>query len=156
MKLETLVSKLQTIYPEIHLKPSANFYWSPIDDTVYYNSLNETQEGLWAILHESGHAILRHTKYYSDIELVKMEVAAWESAKELGDRIGIKIDDDHAQDCVDSYRNWLHRRSLCPDCDLAGIQIETKTYTCVFCHKKWHVTPERFCRPYRRAVKSER
>ena len=150
--LDQLANVLSEQYLSSAPTPGDTFYWSPKNNTVYYDSSNKTVEGIWALLHESGHARLGHTQYYSDIELVLMEVDAWENAKELARLVNIEIDEDHVQDCLDSYRNWLHKRSLCPDCHLSGVQIDTATYTCIFCQKRWHVTAERFCRPYRRSL----
>ncbi len=130
------------------------FYWSPAEEVVYYRPDNTTDEGSWALLHETGHALLKHTKYYSDIELVLMEVEAWEEAKSMAKDMKITIDEDHIQDCLDSYREWLHKRSLCPQCELSGIQLDVKTYTCIFCQEKWNVSSDRFCRPYRRSLKA--
>ena len=150
MTISSLAQDLADRIPTIHLEEGDVFYWSPSDRTVFFNQNNHTQEGLWALLHETGHAILDHTQYYSDIELVQMELEAWEKAKTLAEERSIIIDEDHVQDCLDSYRDWLHKRSLCPDCKLSGLQTDRHTYNCVFCHKQWKVSTERFCRPYRR------
>lgn len=151
-RLEKLAKILGESYLESEPVPGDTFYWSPEHRTVYYDKSNKTPEGMWALLHESGHALLQHTQYYTDIELVLMEVAAWETAKNIAAEMHIEVDEDHVQDCLDSYRNWLHKRSLCPDCNLSGVQIDSATYTCIFCHKKWTVSAERFCRPYRRTA----
>ena len=148
--MKKVIKQIETIYPNINLEPGVNFYWSPQNKTVFYKLDNETDEGIWALLHESGHALLDHVQYYTDIELVLMEVEAWEKAKELAKTLKIEIDEDHIQDCLDSYRDWLHKRSLCPDCQLSGIQTKTNTYSCIFCQNKWKVSSERFCCPYRR------
>jgi hypothetical protein len=157
MNKESIITDLRKKYPTIALKAGETFYWSPNNATVYYDEKSDNIEGIWALLHETGHAILGHTKYSTDIELVFMEMEAWEEAKKIAGILNeesvehaIQIDEEHVQDCLDSYRDWLHKRSLCPDCSLAGIQTEQKIYSCVFCHKKWSVTAERFCRPYRR------
>ena len=157
MDIDKLITKIQAAQPDINFRPAETFYWSPTDQTVYYCNDDNDQESLWALLHETGHGILGHKQYFSDFELVKMEVEAWEKAKELASRLmthdsPIIPDEDHIQDCLDSYRDWLHKRSLCPDCHLSSIQIDEHTYTCVFCHKRWRVTAERFCRPYRKVV----
>jgi len=162
MKQVELLTALATTYPSISLARGDNFYWSPAEKKVFYRPDNTTDEGSWALLHESGHALLDHTQYYSDIELVIMEVEAWEKAKLIAKEINsqdlgseIYIDEDHIQDCLDSYRDWLHKRSLCPDCKLSGAQINSGAYSCVFCHKKWRVSADRFCRPYRRKATSK-
>lgn len=152
MNQQELVKKILREYPSISFEKSDTYYWSPKNQTVYYNTENNTSEGLWALLHETGHALLEHLQYYSDVELVLMEVSAWEKAKELAEQQDFEIDEDHVQDCLDSYRDWLHKRSLCPDCSLAGVQTDTQTYACIFCHKNWKVSAERFCRPYRKSA----
>lgn len=153
MKRAEIVDKLTTKYPDLLLKSGETYYWSPSDKTVFYRSEDTSQEGNWALLHESGHAILNHENYFSDFELVKLEVEAWEKAKEIATDFGLEIDEDHIQDCLDSYRDWLHKRSLCPDCRLSSVQTDERTYTCIFCQKKWQVTAERFCRPYRKSLR---
>ncbi len=176
--VDSVLTKLQQSYPHISFQEGKTFYWSPSDQTVYYKNDDKSVQGMWALLHEVGHGLLGHSKYYSDFELVRMEMEAWEKAKEIHGNMenGIRnkgepqveiespysispisyslpaISEEHIQDCLDSYRDWLHKRSLCPDCSLSGIQTDARTYTCIFCHKKWHVTAERFCRPYRSSV----
>ena len=152
MNQTTVLNNLGQDYPQIKLSAGDNYYWSPVDKTVYYKEDNSTDEGAWALLHESGHALLQHLHYYTDLELVIMEVEAWEKAKEIAKEQNLEIDEDHIQDCLDSYRDWLHKRSLCPDCNLSGVQTDTHTYCCIFCQKKWKVSAERFCRPYRRTA----
>ena len=155
MKQIEVIEKLTNSYPSISVKPSNTYYWSPKDMTVYYDKENTSLEGVWALLHESGHALLGHKQYYTDIELLKMEVEAWGEAEKITDKLSLKkdIDEDHIQDCLDSYRDWLHKRSLCPDCSLSGIQTKPEMYTCVFCHNTWKVSSDRFCRPYRKIAR---
>jgi hypothetical protein len=79
-----------------------------------------------------------------------MEVAAWEYAKELAKRYGVSIDEDHVQDCLDSYRDWLYKRSICPACGTKSIQQDQELqYQCFNCRSMWGVAASRFCRPYR-------
>jgi len=152
MTKNSVVDLLTTNYPDLHLKAGDTYYWSPKDKTIFYKSKDSSDEGAWALLHESGHAILNHLNYYSDFELVKLEAEAWEKAKEIAREFNLEIDEDHVQDCLDSYRHWLHKRSLCPDCHLSSVQTDSSTYSCIFCHKQWKVSAERFCRPYRRST----
>lgn len=136
---------------KISFVPSNTYFWSPKDSTVYYQQMQTVGEvGLWTLLHEASHGLLEHKTYESDFELLLLEVRAWEHAEKLGKSFDIKIDQDHIQDCLDSYRDWQYKRSLCPRCDLGGIQTDQKTYKCMFCNDTWHVSEARFCRPYRR------
>jgi len=131
-------------------KAGTSYYWSPQDKSVYYKEDDKTQIGLWTLFHEACHGILQHKNYSSDFDLVLLEVEAWKRAEKLASDFGLAIDHDHVQDCLDSYRDWQYKRSLCPRCDLGGVQISQTTYNCIFCHDTWNVSKERFFRPYRR------
>lgn len=104
----------------------------------------------WSLLHETGHALLGHTSYVADIELLKLEVAAWDRAKQLAKELGTSIDENHIQDCLDTYRDWLDKRSICPNCGTKSIQTDKGSkYRCFNCHTTWRVSNNRFGRAYR-------
>jgi len=147
--MENLLEELQREYPALKFTKSRSFYWSPKTQEVFY-AINRSDTGLWAVLHETAHALLGHTRYSLDLELLQMEVAAWEYAKELAEKYKVAIDEDHVQDCLDSYRDWLYRRSICPSCGNKSIQHDHEPrYQCFNCHTTWNVASSRFCRPYR-------
>lgn len=132
------------------LTASDKFYWSPQTRAVHFNQAAiHTLHGQWALLHELAHAQLKHTTYTYDITLLQLETAAWEQAKSTGKRLGIMIDEDHVQDCLDTYREWLYARSTCPSCQSSGLQLNKTTYSCFTCQTVWNVSPSRFCRAYR-------
>jgi len=108
------------------------------------------ENALWSLLHETGHALLGHTTYKADFELLQLEVAAWEKAKEIAKVLEITINNDHIEDCLDTYRDWLHKRSVCPNCTTQCLQQDDLShYRCYNCHTKWKVSTNRFCRAYR-------
>lgn len=147
--MEKLLEALGRDYPHLQFTPSEAFCWSPTTKQVFYSS-SGSPEAVWSILHETAHALLAHTAYSRDFELLQMEVAAWEHAKALAHNYGECIDEDHIQHCLDSYRDWLHRRSVCPLCDCKAVQSDnTRVYRCFNCHRTWSVAPSRFCRSYR-------
>lgn len=150
MTQKSLLNKVRSHYPELVFVEHTDYLWSPKEKSVYYRRLDDSETGIWTLLHETSHGALAHNKYKSDFELVQLEVAAWVLAKELAEEFKIAIDEDHIQDCLDSYRDWHYKRSLCPDCDLGGIQIDSSNYQCIFCGGRWRVSSARFCRPYRR------
>jgi len=94
---------------------------------------------------------LDHSDYTTDLELLLMEREAWEHAKTLEQKHSSEafIDDEHVQDCLDTYRDWLHARSSCPRCDQVGLQHDRFTYKCINCQQAWHISSARFKRPYR-------
>ena len=82
--------------------------------------------------------------------LLKLEVEAWEKAKEVALKLDIKIDPNHIEDCLDTYRDWLYKRSVCPKCSNKSLQqSDFNHYECFNCHMRWRVTTSRFCRTYR-------
>jgi hypothetical protein len=93
--------------------------------------------------------MLGHQTYRSDFELLLLEVAAWDKAKQLAASQGITMDEEHIQDCLDTYRDWLHERSTCPRCGTVSLQASPSEYNCHNCSASWQVSKSRFCRPYR-------
>ncbi len=149
--MQELLDELTADYPAITFIQGDTFYWSPKTQSVTY-SPGSTQPNIakWSLLHEVSHGILGHKHYYSDFELMQLEVAAWQQARVLAKQYGIKIDPEHIQDCLDTYRDWLHLRATCPTCGTVSAQKDPSTYECFNCRTSWHVSNSRFCRPYRR------
>ena len=149
--MQELLDKLAVDYPDIAFIQGDTFFWSPKRRAVTY-SPGSTQPlvAKWSLLHEVSHGILGHENYRSDFELMQLEVAAWQHAKDLAKQYGLKIDPEHIQDCLDTYRDWLHGRAACPTCGTVSAQKDPQTYECFNCRAVWHVSNSRFCRPYRR------
>ncbi len=144
----TLVSKLRQDYPGLVFTQSSVASWSPQSRQIFYSNSRKTRD-VWSLLHELGHALLGHNSYESDVELLHKELAAWHKASDVGKKYGILIDEEHIQNCLDTYRDWLHKRSSCPDCQKHGLQQSKGLYNCLNCRATWKVSSERFCRPYR-------
>ncbi len=151
--MHELAKSLATAFPHLAFRPGKKFYWSATSSEVVYNTNASGDTAIWALLHETSHALLRHRSYTNDFELIEMEVAAWERAKQLAQKLGLPaIDEDHQQDCLDTYRDWLHKRCLCPHCGTKNLQSDSRHYRCFNCDTQWRVTPSRFCRTYRTKV----
>ncbi len=145
-----LVGQLSSQLDHITFKDGTSFYWSPENKTIsYISSQLDDHGGVWSLLHEVGHARLEHKTYSSDFELLSLEVAAWQNAQLLANELAIAIEEDHIQECLDTYRDWLHRRSTCPTCGTVGLQHSPIEYRCHNCTTTWKVSASRFCRPYR-------
>lgn len=141
----SLIKQLAADYPDITFRQSDDFMWSPTSKTVYFAS-DKTKSAAWSILHETSHAILGHTDYSSDIELLLKEVEAWQHASDiLAPAYRLVVDPDHAQAQLDTYRDWLHQRSLCPRCSQSGLQTQTNRYSCINCSGSWRVNDARRC-----------
>lgn len=130
-----LVARLQNDYPMFEFVASDKARWSPTEQKIYY-----TNDGTQT-LHELGHAILGHREYRQDIELLQIEREAWNVAMELAPTYGLNIDDNIVEQALDTYRDWLHQRSLCPRCGQTGVQsINTLSYSCPNCQHTWRAT----------------
>jgi predicted RNA-binding Zn-ribbon protein involved in translation (DUF1610 family) len=139
-------------YPQFNFKPGAQEHWSPRTKTITYSDSEPPEELRYGLLHELAHALLGHNNYQSDFELLKMEAEAWQLAAKIGHNYKIELDEEHIQDCLDTYRDWLHRRSQCPTCGLHVLQKNPTAYQCFNCGASWQVSSRRFARSYRRSV----
>lgn len=138
----SLIARLRRDFTNIRFTRGDTFRWSPHERTVYY--IDDTDAP--SLIHEIAHAILGHSTYLRDIELIKMERDAWNyAATTLSKKYDTPIDEDTVQDALDTYRNWLHARSVCPDCRAVGLQTDIRTYTCLACRTSWQVNEARTC-----------
>lgn len=154
--MDSLLKELRRDYPKLSFVASKEFCWSPKNNQVLYNSrVIDSSTGAWSLFHELGHALLQHRSYESDLELLQLEAAAWEKAREVGKKYGYEIDEQHIEDCLDTYRDWLHHRSACPRCNNRSLQQNSREYSCYNCGTTWTVSLSRFCRPYRRLKKTK-
>jgi hypothetical protein len=148
--MEKLIAKLQASFPALSFTPGRQFCWSPETGEIFYKASAKSKQAAWSLLHETGHALLEHASYKADFELLRLEIAAWERARQLAQSLDIKISEDHIQDCLDTYRDWLYKRSICPACSTKCLQQgDFVHYRCFNCHTTWRVTASRFCRAYR-------
>lgn len=145
-----LVANLKNQYPAINFIAGRRFYWSPEKKEVFYIKNSESSTAVLSLLHETSHALLDHSSYRADFELLRLELAAWEKARILAVKLSIIVDEEYIQDCLDTYRDWLYKRSICPHCRTKCLQQSDYIhYRCFNCHTIWKVTPSRFCRSYR-------
>lgn len=138
-----ILKQLKDSYPQYSFKKSSRFYWSGMDKTIYYDI--SAKDSRILLLHELSHALLNHTKYDSDVQLLAMERQAWDHTIDLAKPFNISVSDDIIQSALDSYRDWLHARSTCPKCSATGMQTDAKTYKCSACNNIWQVNEARTC-----------
>lgn len=137
-------------FPNLSFQPGKSFIWSPHKGVVFYDSDRiESNEGMMALLHEIGHAQLGHETFEYDIELLNMEVEAWTKARSLAKRINFELDEGHIDDCLETYRLWLYKRSKCPVCANTSLQENVTTYRCFVCNSSWRVAQTRTVQPRR-------
>lgn len=151
--MQKVIQLLKQKYPQFSYVAGNEFQWSSEQQTIFYSNHREQTNSVWSLLHELGHALLGHASYQNDVDLLLKESAAWIKAVQIGDTIGITIDTTHVENCLDSYRDWLYKRSICPVCTQHGVQQDRNVYTCLNCRTSWSVGDDRFCRSYRKALK---
>ena len=140
--IHSLTKQLAQKFPEFRFKPGDQYMWSPSTQTVFFHSDEPDPAQL---LHELAHGILGHDDYRKDIALLTMERDAWEEAKKIGETFDVPISDEAIEDYLDTYREWLHARSTCPNCAATGVQVKQAHYRCVACSHEWRVNDARVC-----------
>lgn len=149
MTLTDLLGKLSDRFPEVKFEVADVCRWDSAKNVVFYTPKHEY--AVWSLLHETGHMLSNHQSYTSDLALLQMEVEAWSAAKSLAGEYEIGIDENYIEDCIDSYRDWVHKRSTCPVCAQTGVEQKPGQYKCINCSHTWQVSHERFCRVYRKS-----
>ena len=84
-------------------------------------------------LHEVSHAILGHKDFKMDVARLRMESEAWARARELAAKYRVEVDENLIQEQLDTYRDWLHKKSRCPICGLTRFQTPDSVYRCPKC-----------------------
>jgi hypothetical protein len=138
----SLIKSLRSDFPQFNFKKSSSFLWSNSDNTIYYT---DEKDDFRFLFHEIAHALLGHADYRRDIELVAIERHAWDKAQDVATVYGVIIDDDYIQSNLDTYRDWMHERSTCPNCSASGMQTNKQNYQCFACGHEWHVNEARTC-----------
>lgn len=127
-------------FPNIRFIPGRFFMWAPHNRSITYDQRRvKTANGRAALLHEIGHAVLDHKIYKFDMELIKIEMDAWDFVRQNADRYALTIDEDYIAECMESYDQWLSKRATCPDCNNFCLQKDRNQYSCFACGSKWTV-----------------
>ena len=144
--IRLFVEKLREDFSHYTFAPGDTFVWKPSTRTIIFDLEADSLEAVWQLLHEIAHAELDHKRYSRDIMLIRLESTAWAYAEtSLAPRYNVLIDHDYIETCLDSYRDWLHSRSLCPECRSTGTQTATNTYSCFNWRGLWRVNDARIC-----------
>ncbi|MBQ3470413.1 hypothetical protein IJH23_01705 [Candidatus Saccharibacteria bacterium] len=124
------LSQLEKKYSGFRFVEGRKFAFRP-PRTIVFNSSEKSGDLL--ILHEIGHALSGHRFFGTDVERIKIEVEAWEKARELAKLYGVEFNEDLVQEELDTYRDWLHKKSRCPNCGLTRFQTQDSVYHCPNC-----------------------
>lgn len=125
-----LITKLRKDNPELIIRDGKKFAFRPPRTVILGPS-----EPFWGLLalHEVSHAVLKHKTFRTDVGRLRMETEAWEKARELASRYDLEWSEDFVQTQLDTYRDWLHQKSRCPNCGLTRFQTLDSQYHCPSC-----------------------
>ncbi len=154
IKNSILLKKISSDFSQFAFIASDNFIWVHTGSEIHYNKARlEDKSFAFSLLHELGHGLLDHSSFTSDVQLLKIERDAWDKAINIAEDYGIDIPHNYIESRMDTYRDWLYARSLCPKCHQCGLQTAKTVYSCPFCSGEWKVSESRLCRVTRRSIK---
>ena len=107
---------------------------------VYFIAKTDQEpENPLLLIHELAHAELGHLDYQSDLELVLIEIKAWDKARAICQDIEVEYDPRLRDACIQTYIDWYKLRGTCPNCDTLCINKHQK-YNCYQCLTSWEVS----------------
>lgn len=135
-ELDKFVTRLKTDFVQLRFLDGKRFTFRPkrtiiLEPVADY--ADRCEQYKLSALHELGHALLEHNFYTTDPERLRMESEAWKKAKDLCLQYGVKFDSEYVENELDTYRDWLHRKSCCPRCGLTRFQTRDGEYHCPGC-----------------------
>ena len=129
------LSQLTSDYPNFSFRPGKKFKFRP-KSTIYYIPPTSVSDSFpLLLLHELSHALLGHFTFTSQHQRLKLESAAWEKTRSLCDLYSVPFDPSLAEAELDTYRNWLYKKSLCPSCSSVCAELDLSTLFCPLCEK---------------------
>lgn len=150
---KSVLNQVKNDYPEFEFEASSSFSWSHEKSMICYR--NDSLVNEWPfLLHELAHGLLRHSSYGHSIDLLQIERDAWDYARILAKDYDLSITDDVIEQSLDTYRDWLHKRSSCPKCGGIGLESEHNHYYCPECQSRWTVNDARNCGLKRYRIKN--
>ena len=126
----TFLAKIKSDHPEFNFRRGKRFSFRP-PKTIIVGPSEKDDELL--LLHELGHAMSGHKTFNTGAERLKMEREAWEKARELASSYGVEFDDSLAEAELDTYRDWLDKKTRCKKCGLTCYQTPDGVIHCPRC-----------------------
>lgn len=128
------LDKVIATFPDLVYKPNKKFTFRP-KRTIYYEEKNKNFPLL--LLHETAHALLKHRSYKTSLERLTIERDAWEKTRSLCKKFTLPFDTDFAEQNLDTYRDWLHQKTLCKVCGSTCLELGSESLYCPFCQKSY-------------------
>ncbi|MBQ6375755.1 hypothetical protein IJJ37_02405 [Candidatus Saccharibacteria bacterium] len=132
---KVLFNRLQQDFPEVKFQFGKKFLFRP-PKTIMLRP--EESDSALLLLHELGHFLCGHRNFKMEVERLKMEREAWEKARELCKVYGVSYDEEVVEQELDTYRDWLDKKSRCPICGLTRYQTPDGKFHCPECNgRRW-------------------
>lgn len=137
--MDDIINQLKQDYPNLRFIKGARFSFRP-PKTIVVGPYEGKNTPL-LLFHELGHALSKKYSYNLKVERLKIEVAAWQEGKKAYQNYPDlpPWDDDFVEDNLDTYRDWLHKKSTCKACGLTMYQDVNNSWQCPHCAT--------YCRP---------
>ena len=128
----TFLEKIKADYPQLRFISGQRFAFRP-PRTIVVDYSEKSNASPLLLLHEVGHALIGEYSYKTEVGRLKIEVRAWEKAKELANLYSVRVDKELIEGELDSYRDFLHQKSRCPECGLTRFQTPGGVFLCPKC-----------------------
>lgn len=133
-KNQAFLETLKSEFPNFSFKPGRKFLFRP-KKSIFYLEDNENFRLL--LLHELAHALLGHFSFETSLDRLKIERDAWDKTRSLCADFNVPFLEEVAEAELNSYRDWLHQKTLCKTCGLSCIEVDSESLFCPFCQKTY-------------------
>ncbi len=116
-------------YPDVRIVTGRKFAFRPPRTIM----VGEEEPSELLMMHELGHYLCGHVDFAIDADRLRKEREAWEKAREVCDSYGVEYVEEVVERELDTYRNWLDKKSRCPKCGLTRFQTPDRIYHCPKC-----------------------
>ena len=126
----TFLAAVRSRFPEYRFIGGRKFMFRP-PRTIVIGPEEEGDELL--LLHEVGHALSGHRDFKMNVQRLKMEMEAWEKALGLAKEFSVEFSEEAVERELDTYRDYVDKKSRCPRCGLARYETPDGQYHCPRC-----------------------
>ena len=128
------LSAVKESYPDFTFRPGHKFLFRPPKSIRY---LESDENFRMLLLHELAHALLHHFSFDRSLERLQIERDAWAKTRELCTLHSVPFDEELAEAELNTYRDWVHQKTLCKHCGLSCLEVSSESLYCPFCQKMY-------------------
>lgn len=128
------LESLKSTYPDFTFRPGRKFLFRPPKSIRY---LESDENFRLLLLHELAHALLGHFTFSRSLERLEIERDAWEKTRKLCEIHHVPFDESLAEAELDTYRDWVHQKTLCKTCGSTCLEVNSESLFCPFCQRTY-------------------